>query len=80
MRKIGVLIFIVILVVFAVAFYWFLNSISKTKTPPTQEEFTTLDYKKLEKLEGLKLLSEPVKVEQPRAGVSFGRENPFAPY
>lgn len=74
-RKI-IWIFILILVIFVASFYWLINSISETKTPPKKEEIQTVDYKKLEKLEGLKHPGESVKVDEP----GYGRENPFAPY
>jgi hypothetical protein len=69
--------FIIILALFAVLFFWFSISISKPKTPSVKkEEVAPLDYKKLEKLEGLKSPGQPVSATEP----GFGREDPFVPY
>lgn len=70
-------IFISILIIFALLFVWFLNSLSKPKIPQkTEEEVKALDLQKLEKLENLKHPGESVRLDEP----GYGREDPFVPY
>lgn len=77
MKKSLAWIFISVLLLFVVVFFLFVNSISKPKiSQKAEEEVTTLDYKKLEKLEKLKHPGEPINIDEP----GFGREDPFVPY
>ena len=69
-------IFILALALIALGFFWFITTINKPKNPPKTEEVTTLDYKKLEKLEGLQHPGQSVSISEP----GYGRGDPFAPY